>query len=795
MNKLLLIILIFFIYTPIYAQQGKGTVTGKITDAHGLPIPYITIMAHGTTTGTVTDEKGNFLLKLPEGGYTLVAKSMGYQPVQKSVSITADLTIEIDFEITEDNHLLQEVAVSGVKVKSAAATRTLLQLVDIPQSIVVIGQKSIKQQAAFDLTTITRNISGLNFSGSYAGAGSSQMFNARGFDLNDAQNYRLNGVMIWNLGNNYSDNIEQVEFLKGPASILFGDVAPGGVMNFNTKKPQAAFMADINLKTGSWGLVRPAVDITGSLTDDHTLRFRLNTSFERSDSFRDHVSSQRELFAPTIAWDITPKLSLTAEAVFKHSRATDDAGLVSPDGTVEGLKKLRPSLYLGEPSRNYTFKDQSYFTTITYELSNTWRIKATGFYGVTTNRPFGVWFGEPDANGDYERTQYGYYSKTKNSSASADAYGSFYTGSVKHNVLLGVEYQFASARFTNTDTLAFFDYNNINNPVYGQTPSPEPPTSPYLPYVTRLSRIGFYLQDQVMFFNERLHLLLGARMGRTLQGNHYYKDKLAGTYLENYQDDIISKWVFTPRLGLVYKPQTWASVYFSYSKGYEVNSAPVLARNYNEYKSPPPTHSTQVEFGSKVNLFGDRLGLSLTFFEINKHDPYGYVYLDPENPVYDDYNVYYQGHHRSRGIELDVNGKISKTIWLTAGVAYTRTRVMDDPGYPTGNVLPGAPKFTGNFWLNYEPEKLLKGFTFGTGLFYKGKFFSSIANDPHLEIPAGYTLDVAAGYKYKQMGIQLNVMNITNRVNYLNPWQFNLFDVRPLRQFVVTLSYRIGKAK
>lgn len=792
-SPLLNLLSVLLISTSLYAQTTNGIVSGKITDKNGLPLSYISVMAAGTTIGTVSDEKGYYLVKLPVGNHQLVAKSIGYVSVEKAVAVSPDSPVDINFEMQEDVNLMQEVVVSGVKAKSATATRTLLEVLDIPQSIVVVGQKGMMQQAAFDLTTITRNISGLNFSGNYSGAGSSQMFNARGFDLSDAQNYRWNGMMIWNLGNNYSDNIEQVEFLKGPASILFGDVAPGGVMNFVTKKPLADFMADINFKTGSWGLFRPSVDVTGSLTKDHTLRYRLNTSFERSDSFRKHVSSQKELIAPSIAWDITPKLSLNVEAVFKRSKATDDAGLVSPDGTVGGLKNLSPSLYLGEPSRKYLFSDQSYFATLTYELSKTWRLKATGFYGNTTNRPFGIWFGQPDENGDFERTEYGYFSRARNGSASVDAYGTFYTGAVKHNILVGAEYQSTNSRFTKTDVLAFLDYNNINNPVYGQAPTVEPAESPFLPYSSIINRKGVYVQDQIMFFNEKLHLLLGGRLGRTKQGNHYFQSELPGTEYEGYEDDIVARTVFTPRVGLVFKPRTWSSLYISYSKGYEINSPVLLAQNYKEYANPPATLSSQVEFGTKSNLFNDRLGITLTVFEINKRNPYGYVYLNPENPDYDQYNVYYEGHHRSQGIELDVSGKITNTLSLTAGAAYTKTKVVQDPGYPTGNLLPGAPKVTANFWLNYEPRGKLKGLGLGTGLFYKDKFFSSIANDPNLEIPSSYTIDVSAGYKYKKMGIQFNVMNITNQVNYLNPWQFNLFDVRPLRQFVVTLNYRIGK--
>ena len=115
--------------------------------------------------------------------------------------------------------------------------------------------------------------------------------------------------MIWNLGNNYADNIEQVEFLKGPSSILFGDVSPGGVLNFSTKKPLADFYLKTELRLGEWNLFRPSVDISGPLSKNKNLRYRLNTSFEKSNSFRDFVGSNRFILAPAITWDINSKLS------------------------------------------------------------------------------------------------------------------------------------------------------------------------------------------------------------------------------------------------------------------------------------------------------------------------------------------------------------------------------------------------------------------------------------------------------------------------------------------------------
>ncbi len=795
MKTWLLIVLLIIFNSNLKAQSARSIVYGKITDNDGLPLSFVNVSVSGANLGTATDENGNYFLKIPIGNYRLSVTSMGYLPVTISISITANKALNVPFKLLDSVHVIRDVLITGVKVKSATATRTLMQIQDIPQSIVVVGQRVIQQQAAFDLTTITRNISGLNFTGNYSGAGSYQFFNARGFDLNDSQSYRWNGMMIWNLGNNYSDNIEQVEFLKGPTSILFGDVAPGGVMNFVTKKPLAEFMAKVDLKTGSWGLFRPATDITGPITNDHTLRFRLNTSFEKSNSFRNYVSSQKEFVAPSIAWDITPKLSLNVETVFKKSNATDDAGLVSPDGTINGLKRLDPSLYLGEPSHQYLYSEQDYFATLSYELNKTWRLKAVGFNGNTDNRPFGIWFDPPDSAGNFARREYGYHQNSKTSTVSFDTYGVFYTGPVKHNVLAGIEYQSTNYRYTNAGSLYLLDTSNINHTVHGLKPVIEPADSPYLPYVSIIARTGVYAQDQMMFFNEKLHLLLGMRAGRTRQGNHYFTDQLAGTQFAGYTDNIISKNIFTPRIGLVYKVHDWWSLYTSYSKGYEINSPDIFAKNYLQYVSPPATISSQEEFGSKANLLNDKLGISVSIFQIDKHNPYGYVYLDPVHPDYDAYNVYYQGHHRSQGIELDADGKLSSELSITAGAAYTKTKVIDDPGYPTGNVLPNAPKYTGNFWLNYAPLKKLNGFSFGTGLFYKDKFFSTLANDPLLEIPASYTLDASVGYKYEQVGVQLNAMNITNQVSYLNPWQFNMFDVKPLRQFILTLSYQIGKAK
>ena len=782
--------LILYIFNT-NAQENRAILSGKIIDSNGFGIPGVQIILDGTNQETITDEGGHYLLKAEPGKYSLIIKSIGYVSESRTIILIAGKSTKLSLSLSNDLYALQEVTVSSLKLKSATATKTLMELQDIPQSISVLGQKTIRQQAIFDLSTLSRNISGLNFTGNYSGAGSSQFFNARGFDLNDSQNYRLNGFMIWNLGNNYSDNIEQVEFLKGPSSILFGDATPGGVINFVTKKPLPDFMTELSFKTGSWGLLRPSLDLTGPLNKGKSLRYRLNTSFEQMNSFRDMVSSKRSLIAPTFSWDINNKLSLSLETIFKNSEAVDDAGLVSPDGTISGLRNLSPQLYLGDSGRKYLYSDQNSNLTAKYDLGKTWKIKGSGFYGLTKNRPWGLWFDQPDQQGYFARRAYGYYQRSGNGSVSIETYGEFYTGAIKHKLLIGAEYQSTRYRYTNEGALSLLDTNNLLHPIVNRIPAIPLAEKPYRPYVSLITRRGIYLQDQLMLFKEKIQLSAGVRAGKTSQGNHYFQNLLTGTDFEGYTDNIISKSVISPRLGLIYKTSQWTSIYGSWSEGYEINSPDIFAQNFLKYASPPATISNQLDFGIKSNIINHQLGLSLSIFEINKHNPYGYVYLNPSNPNYDEYDVYYEGHHRSRGLEVDIDGRLSSSITLTAGAAYTITRVMNDPGYPSGNLLPNAPRYSSNVWLNYESQKTLKGLTAGLGWFYKDKFYSSISNDPNLLIPAGYTMDLALGYKFKRLGTQLNVMNFTNQVNYLNPWQFNLFEVRPLRQFIFTLSYRL----
>lgn len=213
-------------------------------------------------------------------------------------------------EVGEDEEI--EVVVTGEQEEgysvsnASTATRTDTPLRDIPQSIQVVPQEVIRDQQVTRLDEALRNVSGVTFGGNVQSRG--EEFNIRGFDnvpiLRD-------GFRRYGLSETFPEvaNLERVEVLKGPVSILYGEIQPGGLINLVSKKPLTEPFYEAELQVGNWGFVRPRIDISELLTDDGRLRYRLNALYRRSDSFQGYDQEDKRFFiAPVISWKISDSL-------------------------------------------------------------------------------------------------------------------------------------------------------------------------------------------------------------------------------------------------------------------------------------------------------------------------------------------------------------------------------------------------------------------------------------------------------------------------------------------------------
>ena len=214
---------------------------------------------------------------------------------------------------------------------ASTATKTHTPLRDIPQSIQVIPREVIQDQNAVRLTDIVRNVSGVALSQTAGDRG--ENYTIRGFDANVYKNGFLDSFEATR-GFRDSANIERVEVLKGPASVLFGRLEPSGIINLVTKKPLASPYYNVGFTAGSYSFYRPTLDFSSPLTQDGKLGYRLNIAYENSGSFRDFVHKERFLVAPVLSWKIGDKTNLTLEGEYFHSENPHDDGLYLIGGTI-----------------------------------------------------------------------------------------------------------------------------------------------------------------------------------------------------------------------------------------------------------------------------------------------------------------------------------------------------------------------------------------------------------------------------------------------------------------------------
>jgi len=787
MRALLPISLVILVFSgQILAQDAKNTIKGTIKDGNGQPVPFVNVMVVGSPFGASTNDFGQFSISgVPAGTVTVAISSIGFETMTREVVVENGKTTTIDIALTQTSKQLGEVVVLGQKRRTSSATKNDIELIDVPMSIQVVGQDVIQQQAVIDLKDIVRNVSGLNQTGSYNGG--YQFFNSRGFDMNNWTNFRRNGTLLWNMGNHYADFYESVEFLKGPAAILYGDVAPGGIMNFVTKKPLNYDYRRFELKVGQYGLIRPSFDISGPLNEKKNVLYRLNATYEKSESFRDKVENETLMLATAVQWRISDKTSWMIEGVLKDDNRVGDPGLVSPDGTFEGLSRIPVSTFLGEKGATYAYNNKSAISTLKHYFNDKWNVQSVISYTYTGRTPLNIYINnDADAIGNITRYQYFFKQRFDTWTASVDLNGEFITGPLKHKVLIGADFvddEIRMGGFLSEDIPGTI---NLYNPQYGQEVLRALPEI-WDPYASFTTRTGIYAQDQIAVANEKLHFLIGLRYNRYVSGTRYdnASDKPA-----DYQE--VKENPLVPRFGVVYKPRPWMSVYASYAESYEVNGFDWIQVN----KMIPPTKGKQFEVGVKGDFFEQKLGVTVSAFSIAKTDAYGWGYSDTEptfeyvswTPDDGSWFTYLAPKHQSQGIELDFNGRITDNLKVTGAASYIVAQVIDDPGFPKGNWLPNQPREMANVWVSYKFPRVMKGFDVGYGAFYKGAFYAGLDNDPLNKAKANYTMDASLGYEFNNFRAQLNVSNCTNRKNYLG--SYGVWEPQWVRRAVLSLSYK-----
>ncbi|KAM3096397.1 TonB-dependent siderophore receptor [Phormidesmis sp. 146-35] len=671
------------------------------------------------------------------------------EPAQPpSFTQTAELTsIAQAIEPDEEEVTVTGDGARGYRVPSAeSTTRTNTPLRDIPANIQVIPRQVLEDQGGTRVDDALRNVSGITFGNSFGGRLS--QFLGRGFPVTQFRNGLLEGSSAGalfrfnSLTSIETADIEQIEVLKGPASVLFGQVEPGAVVNFVSKKPLFRPSYTVSLNVGSYGFFRPTFDFSDNLNATGTVSYRLNVAVERAESFRDFVDSDRIFLAPSLAWKISPRTMLSFEGSFLKDERPIDRGLVALG---RGVPDVPISRYLGPGSKSNEFDEKRAYLSLDHQFSDRLSFRST--LRITSSqelRPLTVQAGNlrPDnrtvpLNTSTIDQLFDTYTWRN------DLISKFNTGPIKHTLLAGIELTKISGWFNNnfTGTASPID---LFNPNYNSVVISPLRRRPELDVNSDVKTLGIYLQNQIDLL-DNLKLVLGGRF------DTYDQEEIRpGAPALSIQQ---TGNAFSPNAGLVYQPSKTLAFYANYARSFQ----PQIGRDLDR-ETFKPERGTQYEIGVKADLIPNRLSATLAGYKITKTNV---LTSDPR-----DQNFSIQvGEQRSQGIELDIVGEVLPGWNVIASYAYTDAEIAQDNRFAAGNQLVNIPYNTASLWTTYTLQSgRLKGLGFGAGVFFVDGRSGDLANS--FQVPSYARVDAGIFYNTGKVRAGLNFKNLFDTVYF-----------------------------
>ncbi len=701
--------------------------------------------------------------------------------------------------------ILNEVVVTKNKEpKPVTAVRSGLKPMDNPQSIQVIGSEVIEQQQAIRLSEVLKNANGVYVSSARGGA--TESFYSRGYDMS-SNNMFKNGFR-YNAGSIPDvSGLDKVEFLKGGSALLFGNVAPGGVLNLVTKTPQFKSGGEISMQIGSYAYYKPSFDFYGGL--NKSIAFRINGSYENSESFRDVVKNKRVYVNPSLLFVINPKTQITLQGDYLSADWTPDFGTGIVGTQILDLPR---NAFYGSLWSNGTTKSSSASVLLNHDFDKNWKLNFnSSFQNYDRASKSTAQLSTVKENGDWTRPLVQNDNSEQILGDQLSLQGNFNTGSVRHQIFTGADWEnsFATA-YTFAFTPANYDTINLFNfdPSTQRNDIPDARATQIAK--TETNRFGAYFQDLISI-TEKLKVLAGVRWSWQEAEVTTYKETYANNVQtvkpENAVPTVGAKKLdnaFSPKFGLIYQPRKDVSIFGSYSTSFTPNTGTTA-----DLKPIEPSIIDQYEAGIKTDFLKGLLSTNVTVYQITNSNLAQTAEFKADGSPNSDTNVkVLSGETKSKGVEVDVTARPIEGLSIIAGYSYNDMRYTKTSGlngsFIEGDRLVRTPANTANLSFFYTvPEGILKGLSVGAIGNYIGdrlggwndQYSTDLVKYPdgiyHREIPIdGYvTIDASAGYTWNKFSILCKLSNITNELNYTVHENYSVNPIAP-RQVMTSLRYK-----
>jgi iron complex outermembrane recepter protein len=801
-----------------------GKITGHVTTSDGKSAEFVSVAIIQLNKAAVTNSDGVYTLhNVKAGNYTLKVSFVGLTTIEKQITVVSGKTITENFVLTENAAKLNEITINAHKTLNSATVnlgKADIAYFDLPQSGGVVTTQMLQDQQINHLGDAIRNVSGVTLTQTRGGVG--ETYTARGYSTGitgGASSVFRDGVLVNSAGFPEASTLASVEVLKGSSALLYGNVSGGLIINMVTKKPQFNYGGQVSMRYGSYNMVKPSVDVYGPISKN--LAFRVIGVYENDGSYRNHVYTERKFINPSLLYNIGKKTSILLQTDFMKESLTPDFGIGSINNGLAIPTMVPRSQFINTSWAYSHMKQYSGTLNIKHKFNTDLDLnfitsaQSTNIDAYQASLPNAV-----SANGDWYRGVARAKTTENDYTAQLNLNSNITTGSIAHKILLGTDFS-AVINFSNTFNFTGLNaISGVNYGVYDQintidlskfTPRTDiPDATATIETKAPSYRFGYYVQDMIGI-TDKFKVLAGLR---------YSIQKTEQTYLTDVATQIVSRpdkvvgsatkfdRAFSPKIALIYQPTDKTSIYADYSNNFATNTGINVATG----QAMTPSVIDQYDAGIKNELFDGKLSANLAVYRIvNSNTPTTSPFIDNiGTPNASNSNTYkiFTGETTSDGIELDINGNLSKNFYFIAGYGYNFMRYTKTAGTKGSNVegeqVVINPRNTANASIFYTfTSSPLKGIKIGSSVFYTGSRLGGYNNtwtqaqetDPHtttnrlLPIGGFVTLDLSAGYTYKKLSLLGAVTNVTNTMNYLIHDNYSITPIAPT-QFITTLSYK-----
>lgn len=653
-----------------------------------------------------------------------------YDPARGATSGGADGEVALAPILVEGADNGETSFVAG---RSGTASKSGTPVLEVPQSVSVIGKRQMEAQGARSVTEALRYVPGVNIETYGPDPKGFEWIMLRGFNGQSSSAY-MDGLR--QMSSNYSHfrtdphQIETVEVLRGPSSALYGQSDAGGIVGKSSKKPVTETLRNIELSYGSFATAGVALDLGGALTDDKVWSYRLigvardgNTQFSFGDGTR--MKDDRLMLAPSVTWAPNANTSVTVSAQTLRDRSGGTAIYFTPTGVL-----------VGDPDFSQSDQNQ---TTLGYELSHrlsdSWLLRQNLRYGQVDFDLDMLAMVGADATGIVRQSRR--FSEEMDSlGIDTNLQGEFNVGSISHTLVAGLDYSRSDndARRWNGVAPSLNPYA----PIYGVS-VPVPTTLAY-DYTEEFRQTGLYLQDEIRA--GKVLYTLGGRYDWLSITNNNHMTGLSSTNTVNN---------FSGRAGISYITDFGLVPYLSYAESFMPNSG--VGSNGESFD---PTNGQQWELGAKFQPAGTDAMVTMALFDITKSNV-----LTPELDGAGNstgYNIA-TGEIRSRGFEIEGKASLGSGWDIAANYTYNDVEITQDNSGNEGNRPALVAKSQASLWLNYAfTQGAMDGLSIGGGLRYVGDSFGDAANT----IPVAGRTEVDLGLSYDLNESSRIAVNVTN---------------------------------